>query len=284
MGDPQFSIGERVLVPHLDKPYEAKILKAENRDDGVWYFYLHYTGWNKKYDEWVEESGLQKMSERDSSPPGRRSSGKGSGDSLGKLVKKRKAEEMMGNTSLTVEVELPPTLKKQLVDEYEVIVNQGRTVPLPRSPPVMELLRQFVHFGRSNRASQQDLQQLATGVEEYFDKALGSYLLYGMEQDESDKLMGDGTCASAVYGAEHLLRLLVKLPSLLLSVPLSQTQTAILNYRLQLLVQFLNVRRNELFAKFSEYRFKQPSPPSQQASGVRGGVESRHSGDVVVGV
>lgn len=85
-------------------------------------------------------------------------------------------------------MELPPTLKKQLVDEYEVIVNQGRTVPLPRSPPVMELLRQFAHFAGSNRASQQDLQQLATGIEEYFDKALGSYLLYGMEQDELDKV------------------------------------------------------------------------------------------------
>ncbi|CAD7699820.1 unnamed protein product [Ostreobium quekettii] len=281
----QFAIGERVLVPHLDKPYEAKVLKAEFRDESGWYFFVHYTGWNKKYDEWVEDSGLQKMSQRESPPPGRRSSWmKVGADAHGKLAKKRKADEMMGNTSTMVEVELPPTLKKQLVDEYEVVVQQGRTVPLPRSPPVMELLRQFVHYGGSNKASQQDLQQLATGIEEYFDKALGSYLLYGMEQDESDKLTGAGTCASAVYGAEHLLRLLVKLPSLLLPTPLSPSQTAVLNNRLHLLVHFLNVRRNDLFARFSEYRSKQPSPPSQQASGVQGGVESGHSGDVAVGV
>lgn len=25
-----------------------------------WFYFLHYNGWNKKYDEWVEESGLVK--------------------------------------------------------------------------------------------------------------------------------------------------------------------------------------------------------------------------------
>lgn len=45
MGDTgPFMIGEKVLVPHTDKFYEAKALKAQKREDGLWYYLLHYTG------------------------------------------------------------------------------------------------------------------------------------------------------------------------------------------------------------------------------------------------
>jgi len=49
-----------VFVPHTDKYYEAKVLKSEYRGQGGWYYFLHYNGWNKKYDEWVEAVGLVK--------------------------------------------------------------------------------------------------------------------------------------------------------------------------------------------------------------------------------
>jgi hypothetical protein len=42
-----------------DRFYEAKVLKSQKRDDGQWYYLIHYIGWNKKWDEWVEASGLQ---------------------------------------------------------------------------------------------------------------------------------------------------------------------------------------------------------------------------------
>ena len=47
-------------MPHTDKYYEAKVLKSEYRGQGGWYYFLHYNGWNKKYDEWVEAVGLVK--------------------------------------------------------------------------------------------------------------------------------------------------------------------------------------------------------------------------------
>jgi mortality factor 4-like protein 1 len=79
-----FTVGERALIPFTDKNYEAKILKAEYRqencknvytsfqkihmqnnnvfrEDGLWYYFVHYNGWNKKFDAWVEEVGLIKM-------------------------------------------------------------------------------------------------------------------------------------------------------------------------------------------------------------------------------
>ncbi len=45
--------GERAMVPFTDKHYEAKVVKAQFREDGMWWYYVHYNGWNKKYDTWV---------------------------------------------------------------------------------------------------------------------------------------------------------------------------------------------------------------------------------------
>jgi hypothetical protein len=42
-----FALNEKVLVPHTDKFYEAKVLKAQKREDGLWYYLLHYTGESK---------------------------------------------------------------------------------------------------------------------------------------------------------------------------------------------------------------------------------------------
>jgi hypothetical protein len=41
---PCLQVGEKVLVPHTDKFYEAKIQKAQRREDGLWYYFLHYLG------------------------------------------------------------------------------------------------------------------------------------------------------------------------------------------------------------------------------------------------
>jgi hypothetical protein len=39
-----YLINRQVLVPHTDKFYEAKVQKAQRRDDGLWYYFLHYSG------------------------------------------------------------------------------------------------------------------------------------------------------------------------------------------------------------------------------------------------
>jgi len=35
----------------------------------MWYYFVHYNGWNKKYDTWVEDAGLIKMPQDDAGPP-----------------------------------------------------------------------------------------------------------------------------------------------------------------------------------------------------------------------
>jgi mortality factor 4-like protein 1 len=82
MGDTgPFAVGASVLVPHTDRFYEAKVLKAQKREDGQWYYLIHYIGWNKKWDEWVEQTGLQPASEAAAlnlQPPAKAAKQKGS--------------------------------------------------------------------------------------------------------------------------------------------------------------------------------------------------------------
>lgn len=42
------------------QPLLAVTHHTTRRGQTGWFYFLHYNGWNKKYDEWVEEAGLVK--------------------------------------------------------------------------------------------------------------------------------------------------------------------------------------------------------------------------------
>uniref|UniRef100_A0A8C5B5B1 Mortality factor 4-like protein 1 n=1 Tax=Gadus morhua TaxID=8049 RepID=A0A8C5B5B1_GADMO len=56
---PKFSEGERVLCFHGPLLYEAKCVKINIKEKQIKYF-IHYSGWNKNWDEWVPESRVLK--------------------------------------------------------------------------------------------------------------------------------------------------------------------------------------------------------------------------------
>ena len=56
---PKFQEGERVLCFHGPLLYEAKCVKVAIKDKQVKYF-IHYSGWNKNWDEWLPESRVLK--------------------------------------------------------------------------------------------------------------------------------------------------------------------------------------------------------------------------------
>lgn len=49
--------------------------------------------------------------------------------------------------------------------------------------------------------------EILNGMRNYFDKALPVMLLYKKERHQYDEAIVDNVSPSAVYGAEHLLRL-----------------------------------------------------------------------------
>lgn len=60
-------------------------------------------------------------------------------------------------------------------------------------------------------------QELIHGIEQFFNRALGKSLLYRLERKQYDDYMGKnpGALPADIYGAEHLLRLFVRLPMFL---------------------------------------------------------------------
>ncbi|GFS33019.1 mortality factor 4-like protein 1 [Nephila pilipes] len=58
----KFADGEKVLCFHGPLLYEAKSIKCQFKDKVLKYF-IHYSGWNKNWDEWVAESRIFKYND-----------------------------------------------------------------------------------------------------------------------------------------------------------------------------------------------------------------------------
>lgn len=228
MGKALFKKGQRCLIPHTDQHYVAHIMRAQKREEG--YFYLvHYDGWSKKYDEWVEESGLVKYNEE--------------------LLKLR--------------LHMPPLLKKIVLDDHDQVTHACRLQPLPRRPSVRQILdsfqqgRELVGEGVPDVAT----AEMVNGLLSYFDQGLRQLLLYHQEVQQYDEVVSGGVSPSAVYGGEHLVRLLVKLPELVPVASMGAQNVVTLEARLHDLMAQLVEKQGQLFLPSSAYV---PNPHVQQ--------------------
>ncbi|CAF1625920.1 unnamed protein product [Adineta ricciae] len=62
---PLFTINEPVFALHQGKTYKAKILESKlDEETNEWQYYIHYDGWNKKWDTWAQADVLQKRTEK----------------------------------------------------------------------------------------------------------------------------------------------------------------------------------------------------------------------------
>ena len=55
-----FAINEKVLCKYGQRLYEAKVLKVKSNADGSRTYFIHYTHWSKRHEEWITEANLQK--------------------------------------------------------------------------------------------------------------------------------------------------------------------------------------------------------------------------------
>ncbi|KAM3286164.1 protein MRG1 [Capsicum chacoense] len=236
--------GEKVLAYHGPRIYEAKVQKAELRKN-EWRYFVHYLGWNKNWDEWVgadrlmkhtednvlKQQALDKKQGMEKSTRSGRSQAKPKSSADVKLDKeetksnvpkgkKRKADSgtEKGNVSAEklVKIQIPSTLKKQLVDDWEFITQQNKLVKLPRSPTVDDILAKYLEYRSKKDGMMTDpVAEILNGIRLYFDKALPVILLYKKERQQYHEAVSANVSPSSVYGAEHLMRLFVKLPELL---------------------------------------------------------------------
>ncbi|KAI5325319.1 hypothetical protein L3X38_034393 [Prunus dulcis] len=272
-----YSEGEKILAYHGPRIYEAKVQKAELRKN-EWRYFVHYLGWNKNWDEWVGGDRLLKNTEDNimkqqaldkkqgvdkNTKSGRSAQTKPKSSSDAKAEKedhknnvtkgkKRKndlgAEKDTVSLEKLVKIQIPPTLRKQLVDDWEFIFQQDKLVKLPRSPTVDDILQKYLDYRTKKDGKVTDpVGEVLKGIRCYFDKALPVMLLYKKERKQYQETVVGDVSPSTIYGAEHLLRLFVKLPELLAYVNIEEETQTRLQQNLLDFLKFLQKNHSTFF-------------------------------------
>jgi mortality factor 4-like protein 1 len=149
-----------------------------------------------------------------------------------------------------LKIVLPGTLKKQLVDDWEFVTHMGKTIELPRNPTADQILKKYIESKTKRDGVVEDaLMEVLNGLRTYFDKALPAMLLYPQERAQFATAIPPGSNAnpSTIYGAEHFLRLFVKLPELLVYTNMEQEALVHLQQKLTDFLKFLQRNQTSFF-------------------------------------
>ncbi|RDX42533.1 MRG-domain-containing protein [Lentinus brumalis] len=177
---------------------------------------------------------------------------------------KRGREEDEGTRRPEMKLNVPESLKVLLVDDWEAVTKNNQLVGLPRKPNVVELLEEFKQYVLSEETSTQLkdpkvlLPTIVAGLQTYFDRALGANLLYRFERPQYAEIrkkyvtgpkvqVGQEKEMSAIYGAEHLLRMLVNLPAMVATSAMDGESVGLLRDYANELLQWMVKERHRIF-------------------------------------
>ncbi|KAF8970982.1 MRG-domain-containing protein [Flammula alnicola] len=237
------------------------------------HYLVHYKGWKQTWDEWVPASRLLKLTESNlaiqkslqqtttTSVHGGSTTSKAQNKSVAGTGKdsistragarkdgtrgtKRAREEDESSKKPDMKLTVPELLKVILVDDWEAVTKNNQLVTLPRSPNVVEVLSEFAEYVKTTKPPHLKepalvIQTVVDGLQCYFDRALGSNLLYRFERAQYAQvrkqywtgpqvIVGQEKEMSAIYGAEHLLRMLVSLPQMIAGTSLDSESVALI--------------------------------------------------------
>jgi mortality factor 4-like protein 1 len=229
-----YEVDETVLSLNHGLYYEAKILNImEKEDDKSLMYFVHYQGWAKKWDEWVSADNLLKDNEEGREKKAQLVVEKAEKERAAKLEKRKREGASGGGASaeaareeerrkkkkvdasreleddsedVVTKFAIPLSIKKQLVDDYYNIQNK-KIVSLPSKTPVEKIVEDYV--ASLGDKKKEEAVESAHAIKNYFNRALGTVLLYRFERAQFDELLAANPEKKAceVYGVEHLARL-----------------------------------------------------------------------------
>jgi len=176
---------------------------------------------------------------------------------------KRGREEDEGNKKPEMKLNVPEVLKVKLVDDWEAVTKNNQLVPVPRTPTVVEILEEFCDYAKtSSNLREADLltSTIVSGLQVYFDKSLGANLLYRFERPQYAEIrkryitgpkviIGQEKEMSAIYGAEHFLRMLVSLPQMVATSTMDPESVSLLKDYVNELFVWMVQERDRLFVR-----------------------------------
>jgi mortality factor 4-like protein 1 len=274
-----FRVGDQCFALHDGSTalYKARVLLVRGDDGAEPQFLIHYDGWNKKWDEWVPARRLLPFTKENEKLKQDRDSAAKAAEKAVKAEAKIKKEsagssrhskkprkKVLAKRDLETRLDAPDvniplsfTHKKMLVVDWENVQKQ-RLVPLPRDPTVSSVLEKFhEHKIRQGTPGKDTVKDCCHALAALFDDALPRMLLYRFERlqyhdyfDENEKSKDPerpDLRPSEVYGAEHLLRLFVRIPDLLATTSMPPHELHTTSRQLHDILKFMQRQASSIF-------------------------------------
>ena len=257
-----------------------QITRGEKRTDpetneATYWYGVHFLGFNKSHDQWLEESQIMKY-DVSLITGGTSAAADEARRKAAQQAEARRQRLRLAEIPTHLRLRIPPKLKETVLNDHRQIAHQGCTLPLPRDkyskPLVVEIINEWKESRiKEDEESRDSLEEIATKLITYFNLALRHLLLYDREVPLCDKVLAEeNKDPSEVYGAEHLMRLLVKLPELVPVTAMMQGQYTGLVIELEdALMDLMSMMAEEetyerLFSSRSDYTYRLPWVPLAQ--------------------
>jgi mortality factor 4-like protein 1 len=262
-----FAVGDKAYAKKDSLMYEVVIEQvAEPTTENPSFRYLvHHVGWNDSFNEWLEFNDLypfnsesqQLMNQLRQQVVTERDAKDATSEQESQLKRKRssreaeKKDEPLDAYSL---FNIPGSLKRQLMDEWETVTRERMTLTLPREYTVRRILEIWATTkSKQTDATKDDtnIQEFVGGMIELFNVSLGKMLLYRYERPQHNHIFYETDSPPEpvdVYGAEHLLRLFVKLPNLVRQLEIPEAALLNIAQKSYELLRFLQKNSRKFFS------------------------------------
>ncbi|KAM7361851.1 mortality factor 4-like [Cochliomyia hominivorax] len=161
-------------------------------------------------------------------------------------------------SKIEVKIKIPDELKQCLADDWDAITRQHKLLDIPAKITVQDIVDQYINLKKSAKSSnackELAISDVLNGVVEYFNVMLGSQLLYKFERPQYAEILQQypDTPLSKLYSSFHLLRLFVKLGSMLGYSALDEKSMQMLLAHLHDFLKFM-VKNSATFFSMSSF-------------------------------